>query len=301
MSSEKMWDYNNIITKYIVEKTRNGYETSTTEDEMIDFLRYITKHINIKDSTKNYEEVLEEYKNRDGNKTKVFGFKKGLEVEFKSVPIVEKKGSGLLVPTYDLMAHMYKKMYEPEQYIKMYLKKTAKKREIDSSLKLTEDSIEFGEKAAAALLLNYWKRQIRFYIDYHIWPEQCTDIKEFLLDTDLASIIKLKPRREELVNFYIEIANRISYISQNDPLFQMSNFKNDVLAKSNFDLIMNGYQYYSESYASQSKLVGTIVRIEKEASRLRIIKELFYGDIIDTSLDDPQILKLVKDIKDIKK
>ena len=294
---EKIYSYSQLITTYITEKTRNGYEISTSIDEMVDFLEYITKHIKIEKSARNYYEILEEYINGYDSKIKSWSI---CDEAFKAIPKVEKNEEGLLIPTYDLE---YENAFLEEitQYILMYLEHNSRKRQIDESIELTQDSIDFGYKSSATLIQIYWNKIINTYIKQGKWPNQCTDIKEFLLDRDLASFIKLEPLRDKLLHAYSIIAKRISYLSQNDAEYRMSNFENLVLAKANFDIIMDNFQLYQTAFLENGIQHNGIIEIEKRLNRLKITKDYYNGLKKGFSLENPQILKLIKDIDGLSK
>ena len=60
---EKVWTWNDLITKYIVEKTRRGYDASCTPEEIYDFLDFISYFVTVNRPDANYKEVLKNYLN----------------------------------------------------------------------------------------------------------------------------------------------------------------------------------------------------------------------------------------------
>ena len=91
---EKVWTWDSLITKYIVEKTRRGYEASCTPEEISDFLDIISYFVTVSHSDVNYKDALKNYLNGLESKSKEWNIRKE---DFQYFPIVEQLDSGLIV------------------------------------------------------------------------------------------------------------------------------------------------------------------------------------------------------------
>ncbi len=296
-------EWSSLITKYIAEKTRQGYEASCTPDEIIDFLDFISYFVTVNNPNVNYEEVLNNYLNGSESKSREWNMR--ME-EFQYFSTVEQLESGLIVPTYKLTSDVpkygffdaeEKAYYEKfNSYLTQYMEKHCSKREITTSESLDNDTIQFGERAAATLLMHIWNDKKSRYQSSGNWPCQCNDIKKYLLDMDLASIIELPPIRDELIEFYFTVSERIMELAQNDFNFRMTNFEEEVLAKSNFNLVMEGFPYYWTVNKGQEGIV-----IERSKNEFQTVGNIYKGIVKKDKLDNPKVLTLIRDLKQIRK
>lgn len=300
MEKARTWD--SIITEYVVEKVRRGYEASCTFEEITDFLDFISFFVTISSSDNNYNDILKKYLSGLGSKNKEWSIRKEA---FVYTPIVEQLESGLIVPTYSLISSPQeygdfdyeKKSYDENfnGYLTKYMEKNCSKRKIITSESLDVDAVQFGERVAASLLLQIWNNKISYYREYGMWPRQCNDIKKNLLDRDLSSIIELPAMRKKLIEFYFTVSKRISNLAQNSSDFRMTNFEEEVLAKSNFDLVMEEFPYYRTVSRHQEGII-----IDRSQNELQTVSDLYEGNIKKDKLDDSKVLTLVKDLKDIR-
>lgn len=296
---EKVWTWNDIITKYIVEKTRRGYDASCTPEEITDFLDFISYFVTVNRPDANYKEVLKNYLNGLGSKSKEWNMR---QKDFEYFQVIEQLDSGLIVPTYKLISDVpkygffdteEKAYYEKfSSYLTKYMEKNCSKRRIITSELLDNNTIQFGENVAATLLMHIWNDIKSRYQSDGRWPNQCNDIKKHLLDSDLSSIIELPPIREELINFYLTVSERIMHLAQNDLNFRMTNFEEEVLAKSNFDLIMDDFSYYRTVDKSQEGIV-----IDRSKNEFQTVGNIYKGIVKKDNLDNPNVLTLVRDLK----
>lgn len=300
---EKVWTWNDLITKYIVEKTRRGYDASCTPEEIYDFLDFISYFVTVNRPDANYKEVLKNYLNGLGSKSKEWNMR---QKDFECFQVIEQLDSGLIVPTYKLISDVpkygffdteEKAYYEKfSSYLTKYMGKNCSKRRIITSESLDNNTIQFGENVAATLLMHIWSDIKSCYQSDGRWPNQCNDIKKYLLDSDLSSIIELPPIREELINFYFTVSERIMHLAQNDLNFRMTNFEEEVLAKSNFDLIMDDFSYYRTVDKSQEGIV-----IDRSKNEFQTVGNIYKGIVKKENLNNPKVLTLVRDLKQIRK
>lgn len=116
------------------------------------------------------------------------------------------------------------------------------KREIDDTIEIDETALMVGKYLTAEIVKNIWNSHISKQIERHKWPEQCRDINKYLLKMDLAEIIGLKSMRKELLDFYRVISRRIAILYQQDKDLKISNSGGGYLARSNYELLISGYQ-----------------------------------------------------------
>lgn len=301
---KKVWTYDSLITKYIIEKIRRGYDISCTSEEITDFLDFISYFVTVKSLDISYNDALKNYINGLGSKKKEWSIGKE---DFVYTPVVEQLKSGLIVPTYNLISDLpkyrdfdsEKKVYDENfsSYLTKYMEKNCSKRKIITGESLDNDTVQFSENVAASLLMQIWNKRIDYYHENGNWPIQCKDIKENLLDRDLSSIIALPPMREELIDFYFTISERIMNEAQNNFDFRMTNFEDEVLAKSNFDLVMEGYpSYYRTVNRNQSGII-----IDRRQNEFQTVIDTYKGNIKRDKLDNPKVLTLVRDLKGVRK
>lgn len=299
---EKVWNWNDLITKYIAEKTRNGYQLGTSIDEMIDFLDYITYFVTVSDTAVNYKDVVEEYINGNGSKRKEWSIR---DEEFKFLPVAKKLDSGLIVPTYDLVEQTPRygifdteeKSYDDKfrEYLDQYMKKYCKKREVSLSGHYDPETISFCERSAAAIMMQVWVQRKKAYQDEGKWPVQCNDIIKYLLDCDLAELIELPAMQEELGSLYDKVIDRLLFLSQVDPDFRMTNFRDEVLAHANFDLVMDGYLELSPLFQTADKEQKGII-LDRKENELQTVYDWYAGSVKKEKLNDEEIYRILQKI-----
>lgn len=299
---EKVWTWDSLITKYMVEKTRRGYDASCTPEEISDFLDFISYFVTVTHSDVNYKDALKNYLNGLESKSKEWNIRKE---DFEYFPIVEQLNSGLIVPTYKLISALpeygdfdfEKKAYDEKfiSYLTKYMEKNCSKRKIITCESLDNDTVQFGEKVAASLLMQIWNDRKNRYQRDGMWPNQCNDIKKHLLDRDLSSIIELPAMREELIDFYFTVSERIMHVAQDNSDFKMTNFEEEVLAKSNFDLVMGGFPYYRTVNRRQEGII-----IDRSKNELQTVTDYYDGNVKKDNLDNPKVLTLVRDLNHLK-
>lgn len=300
-----------LITRYIVEKIRNGYKVESTRLEIINFLKVASKwndgntgtfdFLQENNVVFNYDAFLDDYFKGNNSKEKVIN-KKTKKYEY--VEGVKQTQEGLIVPTYDLKnhSHIYEKNFNKAREMRMffdfYMSRCCEKREINTNISIDDDVKFFSTSATAALAIEVWENRIKKYIETNHWPSQCTDVNEFVLDTDLASIINLPPMREELINFYNVVSSNIMAVSLGDDNFKMTNFEDEVLAKSNFDLVTKSLRLRDYVFATKGKAQEAVEIVKKENRMGKILDRELYPDyILYTDLDSPKVLSLVQKIE----
>lgn len=297
---EKVWNWDDLITKYITEKTRNGYQLGTSIDEMVDFLDYITYFVTVSNTAVSYKDVVEEYINGNGSKRKEWSVK---DEEFKFLPVAKKLDSGLIVPTYNLVEQTPRygifdteeKSYDDKfkEYLRQYMKKYCKKRETELYGYYDPETISFCERASAAIMKQIWERKKSVYQEKGQWPIQCNDITKYLLECDLADTMGLPAMRKELRGLYDTVIDRLLSLSQEDKDFRMTNFEDEVLAKSNFDLAIGSFLSLAPYYKTVDKHHEGVI-LDRKEDELQTVIDWYEGNVKKESLSDEKVLKLVE-------
>lgn len=283
MPKKRFWEYGDLINGYIAQKIKSGYEPRCTKEELIkllDFMSYFLKYYN---PTTKYELVLEEYISGMGSKDKVWNIAKG-NFDYPALVIRTKKG--FYLPTYNLKESIESE--EIKELFAKFLEHNCSKRRLNETIQVDEETSLFGYRCASAIILYLWEKKIHKYMESGFWPEQCRDINRFMLEMDLASVIKLPSLKEELLSLYHTISKNIMLLSQDNPNFQMSNQDSALLAKSNFDLAMGGKPYFQ-----RISNCDEIVSIDRRTQEFKVT----VGDNSQvTNLNSPEVLELIDEI-----
>lgn len=293
MENEMKWTYDELITLYIAEKVRRGYEVSSTFEELANFLDFVTYIVDVENFNTSYDEIIKNYIHGRGSKKEVWNAK---YERYDVLPIVKQLDATLIEPTYDLsyplkMSNSNSLEVEKYEQIKycldLFLKRRCDRREIPKVKHTNLAARYFCYDAAAALTLKIWTDIVDYYISIGKWPLQCDDLVEYVINLDLASIIKLPSMRQEMGNFYRIINRRMLPLVQNDENFRMTNLQDEVLAKSNFDLIMEGLDYIPTVDRD-----GAEVRIDRIPNEMCEIFDRGEGIRTVTKLNDPKVKRL---------
>jgi len=300
-----------FITRYIVEKVKQGYKIESTRLEIINLLKVASKwndgnvgtfdFLHEKNAIFNFDSFLDDYFKGNQSKEKVIN-KETKKYEY--VEGIKQTQEGLIVPTYELKnhSHVYEKNFNKARTMRMffafYMSRCCEKRQINTEISIDDDTKAFATTATAALAIEVWENRIKKYIGTNHWPSQCTGVNEFVLDTDLASIINLPPMREELINFYNMVSSNIMAVSLGDDNFKMTNYEDEVLSKSNFDLVTKGLRLRDYVFSAKEKTQESIEIVREDNQFKKILdRELYPEYILYTDLDSPKVLSLIQKIE----
>lgn len=259
MLKKTIWTYDDLITNYIVEKLRTGYDPISTRDELIDFLSYIDSFVNAKSSLMSYSYILDQYIYGEGSKRKIWNeSKQALEY----VPMVEQQKPDFISPTYHLTYEEseYAKDKELETYFQMYIFRHCNPRKIDFSTSIDKDTEQFGQAATAAMILQNWNR------------------------------LQLSAIGGDLLSFYSNTSKRMMHLAQDDSDFQMTTRENEILANENYNLIMRKSAYDQGLRKTQQSLF-----VDRKKGIVQTSPNSQEEGELITNLDNPKVLKLVKD------
>lgn len=294
MANEKIWSLEELLKEYIVEKVRRGYETRYTVKELVDYLDYISYYVKttLEQSSLRYNEEVQRYLDKECEKL---------------VPVIESRLTGVYRPTYQLHYEPKNKDlgkvpvvidfsdYEFDAGLTFYLGRNGVKRTISTFSDVDGLTYKFAERTAASMIEHIWGSKIQKEIENRRWPSQCTNISRFIIETDLANIIGLPSMREELFDFFFTVRERLGNLAYGESDFRISNEEKELLAKSNFDLVMEGFPYFKSTGVGSvsidlSRLLNLILYTVQNADGSVSCDEL-------VNLNNPKILNLAYDIK----
>ena len=253
-----------LIVEYMIYKVKNGFEPSFYASEFIDFLHFFECKMEVIDSIYEKDKLFQRFFERKVESdwtftTNLYTCKK------KIVPHMEMKysvenGDYLIFANYKLgtsdqsMLNTYYmdnglgmyadfkgQTYKIRSIIGEYLS-THPKRKIDETTEISKTDLLIGKSATTLIIQNIWDSYITKLIEKHRWPIQCTDINKYLLDIDLAEIINVDSIKKPLLDFYDTISKRIAILYSQDKSLQIDTNTNNYLARSNYELIIQGYE-----------------------------------------------------------
>lgn len=239
INQENKLTIDDLIIIYIAEKMKQGYIPEVDEEELMDFLKYFTKKIEVEDILWNYQHLIIHFFIRK-NATNWFG-----------EPHIDFTKAGTLKPNYrfsiydELVINPYfmqgKIKKEVIDYITEYLKRLPKRTLEISNEKMIIPKEEC--KLSSALLMEcLWRCDINKKIEEHKWPTQCTDIIKYLIEEDLALKVELESERKKYLEFYEDFAKKTSILLENDPKLKIENYHNNYLAYANYQIITENDQ-----------------------------------------------------------
>lgn len=240
-----------LIVEYLISKVKNGYEPSFLTSEFFDFLNYFRTKMDLELIVSKEPELFIEF------------YKRKTEYDWFSMPHVDieysKQDKEYVMKANYKLSNFDKSVintYFIDNGIGKYGKgKTAKirniikeylelkpKRQIDDTIELNNNDLIIGKTIAANIILNIWNSYTNNLINNKEWPRQCTDINKYLFDIDLSKIIGLKPLKPRLIELYMVISKRIGIMYHQDNNLKISSYQNKYLARSNYELLIRGYE-----------------------------------------------------------
>lgn len=237
-----------LIVEYMMYKVKSGYETSFLASEFIDFLSYFELRKTVLDSLYDGEELFKRFferKNYDDWNT-FSGIKSHMDMIYseENKDYVIKANYKLsdydrsIITTYFIDS---KEVSEIRNIIKEYLEEHPKRR-INENIEISENDLYVGKYISAEIIRNIWENYIKKLINDNRWPRQCNDINKYMFDIDLAEIIGVKSIKNELIDLYNTFSKRIAILYNQDKNLKISTFSNVYLSKSNYDLLIQGYE-----------------------------------------------------------
>lgn len=302
-NKERVLTVDDLIVEYMIMKVQLGYKPSYSLEEFISFLEYFEQRLDVQDVLYDQERLFERFFERKKDDWSiqigsrfVGGYKVGEEMIF--FPHIEKRGDVLYATNklsdYDYGSLNIKYMSRKEQeYIKKIISdflERMSKRKIDVNIAICNEEKELGEVIAALFVSSIWDEYVKERIREHQWPYQCREIEEYLLNIDLAKIIKLPSIRSELLSFYKDVSKRIAVLLHNDSRLEINNIDNPYLPYSNYMSIMDGYSHL----LSVCKNCFYCVSIYDNVFICNSDRTNKYSDSVITKLNDKNAKMLVR-------
>lgn len=251
-----------LIVEYMIYKVKNGYEPSFLVSEFMDFLLYFERKMEVFDTLYDGEKLFKRFfdRKKEFDWIHIVSF---ITMEKENTPHMDMIYSSihndyLIKANYKLcvidlsqinthfmdngMGKFNKgKVVEIRNIIKEYLT-NKDKRKLDESVNVTDNELMIGKYVSSLIIVSIWDNYIEKYIKNRQWPIQCKNINKYLFDMDLAEIIGLKSIKKELLEIYSVFSKRIAILYQNDNNLMINSSYRDYLSRSNYELLINGYE-----------------------------------------------------------
>lgn len=242
-----------LIVEYMMYKIKNGYETSYTINEFINFVHFFESKFDVKDSLYDGKKLFDRFFER---KSKNDWYSKPHMVMIYSesdkdyiIKANEKFGcyDESVINTYFMDDGMGKyddykgKVYQIRSTIGEWLSNKPK-RQLNDFIDVSDQELLVGKYAAMEILCNIWESYVDNLIENNHWPKQCKDINKYLFEIDLANIINVKSIKNELLELYKVFSKRIAIMYHEDKNLKISSDGSSYLSDANYALLINGFE-----------------------------------------------------------
>ena len=129
---------------------------------------------------------------------------------------------------------------EARRIMKEYLAKEPK-RTLNENSEYTEEELQVGKYIAAKIVEDIWDECVDHYVENKQWPNACRDINKYLLEMDLAPIIKIDSFRNKLLELYKVFSKRVAILYHQDKELMIS-YSGSLVGKQNYKLLTNGFE-----------------------------------------------------------
>ena len=291
-----------LIVEYMILKVKLGYEPSYTIDEFMNFILYFEKYKKIYDVIYDGDKVFDRFFERKKddwsfNDLSLYFSKK------KYVPHMICDNDRIIamneLSSYDYSLLNIYFMSSNEQiiirdlivrYLKQYLK-----RDIDTSINISDRNIELGECIAAKFICSLWREYVYKYVELKRWPIQCIDINDYLFNVDLAKIIKIPSIKDDVLSFYRDVSKMIGVMIENDSSLEIKNSDNIYLPYANYEYIFREYNDLFDRFCKECYFEVIVNK------NLYIENCCYFDDYrrrVRSSIDDIDTKRLVKILND---
>lgn len=253
-----------LIVEYMMYKVKKGYEPKFLTSEFISFLYFFESKMQVQDSLYENEKLFRRFFERkaesDWSTTKNWNtgekdINPHMEMEYS-----EKDNDYIIKANYKLSDY-------DKSIINTYFmdngrsrfddfKGTASKirdiigeylsdqpkRIIDESTEIDEKDLAIGKYISAEIIAQIWQSYIGKQIEYQMWPKQCKDINKYLFEIDLSKIIGVSSIKNELIELYNAISQRIAILYHQDRNLKVTSCHGSYLARANYELLIQGYE-----------------------------------------------------------
>ena len=255
---EKKLTVDDLIVEYMICKVENGYEPKFSASEFLNFLYFFESKMEVEDSLYESKALFDRFFERkfgsDWQPSVVDNkIQPHMEIQYS-----EKDNDYIISANYRLsyydrsvlnthfMDNMPKNNSDRvtvkiRSLIGEYLSNQPK-RKIDKTIQTDEKDLIVGKYVSAEIIAQIWFSYISKQVKYYKWPKQCSDINKYLFEMDLAEIIGVPSIKDRLVELYDVFSKRIAILYHQDNNLKVSSYLNEYLARSNYELLIEGYE-----------------------------------------------------------
>ena len=315
-----------LIVEYMIYKVKNGYEASFLISEFMDFLLYFESKMEVYDTLYDGLELFERFFDRK-KENDWFHIVSYSSMEKEKNPHMDMVYNSVLneyeikanyklsefdlscINTYFMdngMGRFNKgRVIEIRNIIKEYLC-NKNKRKLDENIEVTDNELMIGKYVAARIVVSIWSNYIEKHVENKQWPTQCRSISKYLFDIDLADIIGLKSIKDILLDIYNVFSNRIAILYHNDNNLKICSSYRDYLSRSNYELLINGYEaIMNEVYKLNVKLLEINFSNMTFNEMYSVIEDYGFDEEYDMkkitiSMKSENVRKLVRKIEGVK-
>ena len=263
VKNENKLTIDDLIIEYMIYKVKNDYEPQYSASEFMDFIHFFESRMKVEDVLYDKKELFDRFFERTSEKYWSHHNYETMEKETNPHIIMsynDKNNDYILKATYKLSDYdksiintyrMDNGMSKYDDYkgtawkirniISEYLKNQPK-RIIDESIIVNKNELLTGKYISAEIIEQIWLSYIEIKKNNKEWPRQCRDINKYLFEYDLAEIIGIKSIKKELTELYDGLTKRIAILYHLDPNLKVSSYANLYLARSNYELLIKGYE-----------------------------------------------------------
>ena len=289
-SKEYKLTVDDLIVEYMIYKVKNGYEPSFSSEEFLQFLAYyqhVESKLKVQDFVSNkdtlfkgfYERKLESHWSHKNYQTGEIIYRPHMNLSYDDNQKDFILSANYQLSSYDesilntyLMPSRSSVKKRVQEIIGDYLKHQDKR--MISDVEVNESDIMTGKCIAAEIVRHTWLTYIDKEIEKERWPKQCRDISKYLFDIDLAEIIEVPSVKQELIDLYKELSKRMAIMIHQDKDIQISSRTDSYLARANFDLFIQGYEYLLGGYHGVFSTYNKVLDINMSSSTFKESHEI---------------------------
>lgn len=249
-----------LIVEYMMYKVNHGYEPQFLTSEFINFLYFFESKMPVQDSLYDNEKLFQRFferkAERDWSRTINWNTNEKQVIPHMDMIYSEEDEDYIIKANYRLSEYDRSvintyfmpggrcgegKTAEIRNLIGEYISDQPK-RIIDGSAEIDEKDLVIGEYISAEIIAQIWQSYIGKQIEYQMWPKQCNDINKYLFEIDLSEIIGGPSIKNELIELYNAISQRIAILYHQDRNLKVTSCHGSYLARANYELLIEGYE-----------------------------------------------------------
>lgn len=275
-----------LFIKYLLERLKNGLSDGISSNEFSGFIRDMLENISNERECLFYVEdqdlksIYNKITEKDGQ---LCGW--GEVLKFKDDKVFA---------TYNFCAWTsatgMEDYYQVRNFIDSYVKKTVENNKQGISVFnldiVSKEVLNLSKQIAAYIVYDLMGRYISNQIEKNNWPSQCRHIEEYVIEKDLATIIRLDMTRKTVIDLYNHSVRVIADMIYHDEELQLSNSKGNPLAYSNFFKIIAPFLFLHCHIYNQYKMYNKSITIKLEkteasSSEIQCVGSDPYGEWSD--------------------